>query len=121
MNKNDVVKIVTSYLYDYVIETVINLLKQHVNISHPKYISDYIETFDKYKRLFPDIYNIQHQNDINELEYLIYYIKSIQIDDTYDYNEDIFYGLHSFQNHLDKWRVVYRLKKICFVIKKRQK
>ena len=94
MPKNDIIKIIIAYLYDYVIETIINLLKSDIKSNHPKYIIEYSNTIDKYKRLFPDIYNIQHQNDINELEYLIYYIKSIQIDDTYDYNEDEFPGLY---------------------------
>jgi hypothetical protein len=94
MPKSEVIKIVSSYLYDFMIETVINLIKDNVKNSHPKTIDQYIENFDKYKRLFPDINNIHHANDVNELEYLIYYIKSLKTEDLYDYNEDLFPGLY---------------------------
>ena len=94
MPKSEVIKIVTAYLYDYLIETVINLIKNNVNNSHPKTINDYINNFNKYKRIFPDINNIHHANDVNELEYMIYYLKSIKTEDLYDYSEDLFPGLY---------------------------
>ena len=50
--------------------------------------------FDKYKRIYPDINNPQFANQVNELEYLIYYSKSLKVIDTYDYNEDLFHGLY---------------------------
>ena len=34
-------------------------------------LSDFGLLIDKYKRLFPDISNKQHENYVNELEYLI--------------------------------------------------
>ncbi len=94
MPKNEVVKIITAYLYDYTIESVINIIREQVNISHPKLITDYIDMVDNFKIKYPDINNPQHSKDLNELEYLIYYTKSIKVGDTYDYNEDEFPGLY---------------------------
>lgn len=94
MPKNEIIKIISAYLYDYTIETLINLIKDNVKNSHPKTIDEYINNLDVYKRKFPDIDNIHHANDVNELEYLIYYVKSIKTDDLYDYNEDLFPGLY---------------------------
>jgi len=94
MSKNEVVKIITSYLYDYLIETVIDVIKQDINTSHPKLITTYIDNLDKYKHIYPEIAYPQHSKELNELEYLIYYVKSIKISDTYDYNEDEFPGLY---------------------------
>lgn len=94
MPKNEVVKIITSYLYDYLIETVIDVIKQDINTSHPKLITTYIDNLEKYKHIYPEITYPQHSKELNELQYLIYYVKSIKISDTYDYNEDEFPGLY---------------------------
>jgi len=94
MPKSEVIKIISAYLYDYTIETVITLIKDNIKNSHPKTIDEYINKFEEYKRIFPDINNIHHANEVNELEYLIYYIKSTKTEDTYDYNEDLFPGLY---------------------------
>ena len=94
MNKNDVVKILSAYLYDWVIECIINIIKDDVVTSHPKLIVEYIDMFNKYKHRFNDINNSQYSNKINELEYLIYYIKSKKTLDLYDYKEDEFPGLY---------------------------
>lgn len=94
MPKNEIIKIVTSYLYDYMIESIINIIKENFKISHPKLITNYIDTLNKYKFIYPDIENPQHSKELNELEYLIYYVKSIKVTDTYDYNEDEFPGLY---------------------------
>lgn len=94
MPKSEVIKIVSAYLYDYMIEVIINLIKDNINVSHPKTINDHIDNLTKYRQTFPDIDNIHHANVLNELEYLIYYIKSIKTEDLYDYNEDLFPGLY---------------------------
>ncbi len=94
MPKNEVVKIVVSYLYDYMIESIIGVIKDNFKQSHPKLITNYIDTISKYKYLYPDIDNPQHSRELNELEYLVYYVKSIKVTDTYDYNEDEFPGLY---------------------------
>lgn len=94
MPKSEVIKIVSAYLYDYMIETVINIIKDNIKKSHPKNINDYMNNFNKYRQILPDIDNIHHANDVNELEYLIYYVKSIKTEDLYDYNEDLFPGLY---------------------------
>ena len=94
MNKNDVIKIISAYLYDWVIECIINILKEDITTNHPKLITDYIDNFDKLKYKFTDISNPQYSNNINELEYLIYYIKSKKVLDIYDYKEDEFPGLY---------------------------
>ncbi len=94
MPKNEVIKIVTSYLYDYMIESIINIIKENFKNSHPKLITSYIDTLNKFKYMYPDIENPQHSKELNELEYLIYYVKSIKVKDTYDYNEDEFPGLY---------------------------
>ena len=65
MPKSDVIKIVSAYLYDYMIETVINIIKENVTNSHPKNINDYMNNFDKYRQILPDIDNIHHANDVN--------------------------------------------------------
>jgi hypothetical protein len=94
MNKNDIVKILSAYLYDWVIECTINSIKDDVNTSHPKYITDYINGFNASMYKFPDINNPQYSKNINELEYLMYYIRSKKVADTYDYKEDEFPGLY---------------------------
>ena len=94
MPKNDIVKIVTAYLYDYTIESIIDLIKNDINTSHPKIITDYIDVYNNIKNKFSDISNPQYSKNLNELEFLMYYIKSKKIDDTYDYNEDLFPGLY---------------------------
>jgi hypothetical protein len=93
MPKNEVIKIVTAYLYDYMIELVINIIKKNIINTQPQYIYDYINKLNKYKEKLPDIDNNHHVNDVNELEYLIYYVKSKKTEDLYDYNEDLFPGL----------------------------
>jgi hypothetical protein len=94
MNKNDIVKILSAYLYDWVMECVINNIREDINISHPKLINEYINSFESFKYKFKDINNQQYSNNINELEYLMYYIKSKNITDIYDYKEDEFPGLY---------------------------
>ena len=94
MNKNDVIKILCAYLYDWVIECTINIIKDEVNTSHPKSITDYIDGFNATKSKLPDILNPQYSNNINELEFLMYYLKSKKVEDIYDYNEDNFPGLY---------------------------
>jgi hypothetical protein len=94
MNKNDIIKILSAYLYDCVMESVINIIKEDIKSTHPKLITEYIDSFDSFKYKFNDISNPQYSNNINELEYLIYYIKSKKITDTYDYKEDEFPGLY---------------------------
>jgi hypothetical protein len=94
MNKNDVVKILSAYLYDWVIECVCNIIKEDVNSTHPKTIVEYVDAFNNSKHKFPDITNPQYSKNVNELEYLIYYIKSKKVSDTYDYKEDEFPGLY---------------------------
>jgi len=93
MNKNDIVKILSAYLYDWVIECVINTIKEDVTTSHPKLITNYVDEFDISKQKFPDINNPQYSKNVNELEYLMYYIKSKKVVDIYDYKEDEFPGL----------------------------
>ena len=94
MNKNDVVKILSAYLYDWVMECVINTIKEDINKSHPKLITNYIDSFNASKHKFPDINNPQYSKNMNELEYLIYYVKSKKVSDVYDYKEDEFPGLY---------------------------
>jgi len=94
MNKNDVVKILSAYLYDWVMECVIDNIKDNVNNSHSKSITEYINKFDIYKYKYPDIINPKYSKNINELEFLMYYIKSKKNTDNYDYKEDEFPGLY---------------------------
>lgn len=94
MNKNDVVKILTAYLYDWSLECVIDTIKENIKESPPDYVMNLINKFNFYKNKFNDITNIQYSSNINELEYLIYYVKSKKISDTYDHKEDEFPGLY---------------------------
>ena len=94
MNKNDIVKILSAYLYDWIMECIINSIRDDVNTSHPKFVIDYINGFNSSIHKFPDIDNQQYSKNINELEYLMYYIKSKKVKDTYDYKEDEFPGLY---------------------------
>lgn len=94
MNKNDIVKILTAYLYDWVMECVINTIREDINTTHPKSITEYMNYFEKIKYKFNDIENQQYSANINELEYLMFYVKSKKVNDTYDYREDEFPGLY---------------------------
>jgi hypothetical protein len=93
MSKNEIVKITIAYLYDFLIETIISLIKKYIITSQPQEVNKYIDMLDKYQMMYPDINNLQYSKNINELEYLIYFANSIKVTDTYDYNEDKFYGL----------------------------
>lgn len=94
MPKNDIMKIIAAYLYDYLMESVINVIKDEIKASHPKNITELINNFDNIRGSYYDITNPQYSKDINELEYLMYYVKSKRVDDLYDYNEDLFPGLY---------------------------
>lgn len=94
MNKNDIVKILSAYLYDWVMESVINLIRDDVNSTHPKLITEYVNNFESIKNKFEDINNQQYSTNLNELEYLMYYVKSKKVTDIYDYKEDEFPGLY---------------------------
>jgi hypothetical protein len=94
MPKSEVIKIVSAHLYDYTVEVVINLIKENITTNQPKFIDEYINNLEKYKQRFPDIENIHNANILNELEYLMYYVKTIKTEDLYDYNEDLFPGLY---------------------------
>ena len=93
MPKNDILKIVLAYLYDYTIENVLSLVKNDIKNDHSKSLEDYKNDINKIAKFYPDINNNQYSDKINELEYLIYFIKSKKIEDLYDYNEDKFPGL----------------------------
>ena len=94
MNNNDVIKILSAYLYDWVMECIINSIRDDINTSHPKFITDYINGLNSSIHKFPDINNQQYSKNINDLEYLMYYIKSKKVNDVYDYKEDEFPGLY---------------------------
>ena len=67
MPKTDVVKIITAYLYDYLIESVIDIIKEDITTSHPKPITEYIDNLEKYKYIYPEMTDSQHTK-FNELE-----------------------------------------------------
>lgn len=103
MNPNDVVKILCAYLYDWTMECVIKNIKSRIESipvsqtqtkTQPKIITKYIDYFTNAKKKYPDITNSQYSHSVNELEYLIYYMKGNNNFDTYDINEDNFTGLY---------------------------
>lgn len=94
MPSNDVVKIIVSYLYDYLMELIIKLYKTELEYEKKdESIITYLNKLEKIKNKYRDLNNDEYVNSINELEYLIYYVKSERYKNTYDSNEDIFYGL----------------------------
>ena len=94
MSHTEMIKIITSYFYDYLIESVINNMKENINNSDINLINKFMKKYDTVKLKFNDIDNIQFSKYKNELEYLIYYNKSLKIIDTNDNNEDLFPGLY---------------------------
>ena len=90
MPKNDITKIVTSYLYDYVIEMVLMTFKDLILNSPLKSLNYNVDEFEIYKHLFEDMKNSQYSKQVNELEKIIYKEKSVKVTDFYDYNADKF-------------------------------
>jgi len=93
MPKNDIVKIITAYLYDFTIETIINIFKNNILKEQSKYIFDYINSFDNLLLKYPDLNNQLFAMDIDNLQNIIYYDKSKKNTNLYDENEDEFPGL----------------------------
>jgi hypothetical protein len=93
MPKNDIVKIITAYLYDFTIETIINIFKNNILKEQSKYIYDYIDSFDNLLLKYPDLNNQLFAMDINNLQNIIYYEKGRINTNLYDENEDEFPGL----------------------------
>lgn len=94
MPPNDVIKIIVSYLYDYLMELIINLYKNELEYDKKdESIVKYLSKLDKIKSKYNDLNDKEYDSSINELEYLIYYIKSEQYKNVYDDNEDVFHGL----------------------------
>jgi len=93
MPKNEIVKIITAYLYDFTIETIINIFKNNILKEQSKYIYDYINSFDNLLLKYPDLNNQLFAMDIDNLQNIIYYEKSKKNTNLYDENEDEFPGL----------------------------
>jgi hypothetical protein len=93
MSKNDISKIFMAYLYDTLIDNVINIFKKNIS-KEDNYIYNNFNKFDIIKHKYPDISNKMYTTSINDIDNIIYYEKNIKEDDIYDYNEDVFPGLY---------------------------
>jgi hypothetical protein len=93
MPKNEIVKIITAYLYDFILETIINIFKNNILKEQSKYIYDYTNSFEKLLFKYPDLSNQLFSIDIDNLYNIIYYEKSKKNDNLYDEFEDEFPGL----------------------------
>jgi hypothetical protein len=80
-------------LYDFTLETIINIFKNNILKEQPKYIFDYISSFDKLILKYPDLSNQLFAMDIDNLQNIIYYEKGKKNNNLYDEYEDEFPGL----------------------------
>jgi hypothetical protein len=91
MSKNEVVKILMSYLYDKMLKDLLNSYEFNVNMGSD--LNYYLELLGKIKRIFPNIindqYKVEYDNVLNNI-----YLNFTKIEtDTYDKKEDEFPGL----------------------------
>jgi hypothetical protein len=94
MPKNEIIKITASYLYDYTLETILSKIKDFFKSSNSSYLPHYINILDNIKSKFNDLNNNQFNNQLNELEYMMYQLKTIYSNNKYDEMEDEFTGLY---------------------------
>lgn len=93
VNKNDIAKIFMAYLYDNMIDNIINIFKKDIK-KEDNYLYNNFKKLDLIKYKYPDISNKLYTDSINDIDNIIYHDKIIKDDDIYDYNEDIFLGLY---------------------------
>ena len=93
MPKNEIVKIITAYLYDFTLETIISIFKNNIIKEQPKYIYDYVNSFEKLIHKYPDLNSKSFAMDIDNLQNIIYYEKGKLNNNLYDEYEDEFPGL----------------------------
>ena len=93
MSKNEVIKIVSTHLYENIIETVLNSTTELIKSSDMNIIEDYYKIISKMINKYNDIENMNNSEIINNLIYIIYHIKTNKSEDVYDFKEDIVYGL----------------------------
>ena len=94
MNKNEVSKIFMSYLYDNLIENIINIFKKDISTKEDNYIYKNLNKLELIKKTYPDVDNSMYAKSLNDIDNIIYNYKNIKEEDIYDYNEDIFPGLY---------------------------
>lgn len=92
-SKNDISKTFMAYLYDSMIENVINIFKKDMR-KEDNYLYNNFKKLDYIKNKYPDISNKLYMDSINDIDNIIYHDKIVKDDDIYDYNEDIFLGLY---------------------------
>ena len=91
MEKNDVIKIMTSYFYDKMLK---DLLENFAISAKPhKELEYYLDIFRSIKNTFPNIVNDQYKIEYDTMINDIYYNLTDNISDTYDKKEDEFPGL----------------------------
>jgi len=93
VSKNDISKTFMAYLYDNIMENVINIFKKDIRKDN-NYLYNNFKKLDYIKNKYPDISNKLYMDSINDIDNIIYYDKIVKDDDIYDYNEDIFLGLY---------------------------
>lgn len=93
ISKNDISKTFMAYLYDNMIENVINIFKKDIRKEN-NYLYNNFKKLDYIKNKYPDISNKLYTDSINDIDNIIYHDKLVKDDDIYDYNEDIFLGLY---------------------------
>ena len=93
ISKNDISKTFMAYLYDNMIENVINIFKKDIRKEN-NYLYNNFKKLDYIKKKYPDISNKLYTDSINDIDNIIYHDKLVKDDDIYDYNEDIFLGLY---------------------------
>lgn len=93
MSKNDVAKTFMAYLYDNMLDSIINIFKKDI-LKDNNYLYNNFKKLDHIKNKYPDISNKLYADSVNDIDNIIYHDKIVKDEDIYDYNEDIFLGLY---------------------------
>lgn len=92
-SNNEKMKFILSSLYDYVMETILDNIKKYIKTEENKSIFNNVDLLNFINIKYYDLNNGAYSEKYNNLLYLIYYIKSLKIDNYENIDEYIFKGI----------------------------
>lgn len=92
-SNNEKMKFILSSLYDYIMDTILDNIKKYIKKEENKSIIDNVDLLNFINIKYYDLNNDAYSEKYNNLLYLIYYIKSLTVDDYENIDEYIFKGI----------------------------
>ena len=92
-SNNKKIKFILSSLYDYVLETILDNIKKYIKKENNKTIFNNVDLLNFINIKYYDLNNDAYSEKYNNLLYLIYYIKSLKVDNYENIDEYIFKGI----------------------------